>query len=112
MKPTRRFLFALTAFLAFLSPSHAGSASDPKHVTPTLISETTRVAPGQTLWVALQLVMQDGWHVYWQNPGDSGSPVKIDWTLPPGFTTGEIRWPNPELIVVEPVYTYGYEKEA
>ena len=25
-----------------------------------------------------------GWHIYWQNPGDSGLPTTIAWKLPPG----------------------------
>ena len=45
-----------------------------------------RSSPGQTDDVALRLKMADGWHTYWQNPGDSGLPTTITWTLPAGVT--------------------------
>ena len=34
--------------------------------------------------VALRLKMAEGWHTYWQNPGDSGLPTTLTWTLPAG----------------------------
>ena len=27
------------------------------------------------------------------NPGDSGEPVRVEWTLPSGFTAGDIACP-------------------
>ena len=67
-----------------------------------------RSAPGETVWVALHLEMRPGWHVYWRNPGDAGLPPEIAWTLPPGFTAGEIAWPTPERFVVDDIGNYGY----
>ena len=52
--------------------------------------------------------MRPGWHVYWRNPGDAGLPPEIAWTLPPGFTAGEIAWPTPERFVVNDIGNYGY----
>ena len=52
--------------------------------------------------------MRPGWHVYWRNPGDAGLPTEIAWTLPPGFTAGEIAWPTPERFVVSDIGNYGY----
>ena len=23
--------------------------------------------------------MQENWHTYWKNPGDSGGPIKVKW---------------------------------
>ena len=56
--------------------------------------------------------MDPGWHTYWKNPGDAGSPTKIEWQLPPGFTAGEIQWPLPEKLPPADVTTYGYENEV
>jgi thiol:disulfide interchange protein DsbD len=64
-------------------------------VTPSLVAERTAVAAGQPFTVGVRLKFAPGWHTYWQFSGDSGAPVKIEWTLPPGFTAGPIQWPLP-----------------
>ena len=53
--------------------------------------------------------MQDHWHTYWKNSGDSGGPMKITWEMPEGFQASEILWPSPVLIPYPPLMTYGYE---
>ena len=73
-----------------------------------LVAETTSIAAGTTLWVDLHLEVKPGWHVYWQNPGDSGLPTTIDWKLPPGFSAGHILWPVPEHFVQNGIGNYGY----
>jgi hypothetical protein len=42
------------------------------------------VEPGKPVWVGLQLKHQPQWHTYWKNPGDSGLPTQLAWTLPAG----------------------------
>src|SRR4029453_16493025 len=53
-----------------------------------------------------------GWHTYWINPGDSGEPAQIEWSLPTGFTAGAIAWPYPERIPVGPAMSFGYSREV
>jgi thiol:disulfide interchange protein DsbD len=85
----------------------SNSVSQP-HVIAELIPETTYLAPGQPFDVILHLHMDPDWHTYWINPGDAGLATKIDWTLPPGFTAGPIRWPTPEKHNMGPLVVYGY----
>ncbi|HWQ37139.1 MAG TPA: thioredoxin family protein [Burkholderiales bacterium] len=82
------------------------------HIEAELIPESTAVAPGQALTVALRLKMEERWHTYWKNPGDSGLPTRIEWKLPPGFEAGPIQWPAPKRIDVGPLANYGYEGEV
>ncbi len=56
--------------------------------------------------------MQDGWHTYWKNQGDSGLPTKIEWTLPAGFQAEPILWPAPKKFGDSNVTNYGYDGEA
>jgi thiol:disulfide interchange protein DsbD len=65
--------------------------------------------PGKTVWVGLQLKHQPHWHTYWLNPGDSGLPTQLAWTLPAGVTAGEIAWPVPRKIPIGNLANYGYE---
>ncbi|MEJ2544686.1 MAG: protein-disulfide reductase DsbD family protein [Calditrichaceae bacterium] len=78
------------------------------HVDARLLSEVKTVQPGGSFWVAAKLQMNEGWHTYWRNPGDSGLETSIEWNLPEGFTAGDINWPYPERISEPPLVIYGY----
>jgi thiol:disulfide interchange protein DsbD len=67
------------------------------------------LAPGRPAWLGLRLDHAPGWHSYWKNPGDSGLPTTLEWTLPPGFQTGEIAWPTPRPLPLGTLVNYGYE---
>jgi thiol:disulfide interchange protein DsbD len=82
------------------------------NVKATLKSEQDSIAPGQSIWVALEFDIRDGWHTYWRNPGDSGQATQLAWNLPPGLTAGDIEWPTPHRFVVAPLVNYGYAKHA
>jgi thiol:disulfide interchange protein len=73
-----------------------------------LAAESASVAPAMTLWVDAHFRIKPGWHIYWRNPGDSGLPTTIEWSLPPGFSAGEIEWPVPDRFVVSGLANYGY----
>ncbi len=65
--------------------------------------------PGKTVWLGLQLTHQPDWHTYWKNPGDSGLPITVQWTLPAGITAGEIAWPLPKKIPIGNLANYGFD---
>jgi thiol:disulfide interchange protein DsbD len=82
------------------------------HVEAELVAATTALVPGEPTTVALRLKLDDGWHTYWRNPGDSGLPTTLAWTLPQGFAAGAIEWPTPRALPVGPLVNYGYEGEV
>ena len=82
------------------------------HVTAELVSEWEGLIPGQTNTLALRLEMDDHWHTYWDNPGDSGLATQIEWTLPEGFEAGPIQWPAPQWINYFDMVSYAYEGEV
>ncbi|HEY2527746.1 MAG TPA: protein-disulfide reductase DsbD domain-containing protein, partial [Xanthobacteraceae bacterium] len=82
-----------------------------RHVAVSLVAETGSIVPGQPFHVALRQQIEPGWHTYWSNPGDSGLPTTIDWTLPPDFKAGPIVWPTPHRFTVGPVVDYGYQQD-
>jgi thiol:disulfide interchange protein len=108
--------FKWLILLSFMVVSPAFAASGPAHATDNvksrLVSEVRAVGPGQTFWVALELNIRDGWHTYWRNPGDSGQATTLDWTLPSGFTAGQIVWPTPHRFDLPPLVNYGYAKHV
>src|SRR5579862_3187664 len=104
-----RKLFWLLLFLfGIINPVFAQRVYQ-AHTHVRLVSEQDGVIPGGTFWVGFELILDDGWHVYWQNPGDSGLSPKIKWDLPPGFKVGAIHWPYPQRINVGPLTNFGYE---
>jgi thiol:disulfide interchange protein/DsbC/DsbD-like thiol-disulfide interchange protein len=92
-------------------PSHA-AAPGSNLVKAELLAEPSAVTPGEPFWVALKLQVQERWHVYWRNPGDSGEAVAITWHLPSGFAAGPIVWPTPQRIPVAHLANFGYEVET
>jgi thiol:disulfide interchange protein/DsbC/DsbD-like thiol-disulfide interchange protein len=104
-------LSVLTLVMLLLATTSARPEGPPAPgdlVKGELVAETSSVAPGATLWVALHLEIKPGWHIYWRNPGDSGLPTAIDWKLPPAFSAGQIVWPVPEHFMQNGIGNYGY----
>ena len=67
------------------------------------------IRAGQTFWLGLQIEHKPHWHTYWQNPGDSGLPTRLQWQLPAGLQAGDIAWPLPKKIPIGTLANYGYE---
>jgi thiol:disulfide interchange protein DsbD len=103
-------LSALLASAAAHAVSGPTVATD--NVEARLVGETGSVGPGQTIWVALELNIRDGWHTYWRNPGDSGQATSLAWTLPPGVTAGGIVWQTPHRFEIPPLVNYGYARHV
>ena len=107
------FAFWMIAACGMAPTLRAELALDSTPVTAELVAETTAVVPGKPFTAALHLWMARGWHTYWENPGDSGLPVTVTWTLPPGWKAGPLQWPIPQKHVEEGgIVTYGYEGEV
>jgi len=54
------------------------------------------VRSGQPFLLGVLLEIKPGWHVYWQNPGDSGRPTKVSFSAPEGYALGPLQYPVPE----------------
>ena len=82
------------------------------HASIELIAETSTPDTSKPVWLGLLFRLDPGWHIYWQNPGDSGEPPKVVWQLPPGWRVGAIRWPPPLRLGTGSVVDYGYESQV
>jgi thiol:disulfide interchange protein DsbD len=109
----KRFLHKAVLALGLLAPgfglaAESAPVTSPR-VTATLLSSRDTVVPGERFKVALVQKLAPRWHSYWLNPGDSGEPTRITWELPAGASAGEIQWPAPKAIRVEPLVNFGFE---
>ena len=75
------------------------------------MSEQPSIQPGHAILLGLHFRLENGWHIYWINPGDSGEPPRLDWHLPAGLRAGAIEWPAPSRLPIPPLMDYGYEGE-
>ena len=108
-----RLIFALLLVLAVGRPALCASDSaDAPHLHVQLMTAANGItAPGQ-LPAGLYFKLENGWHVYWLNPGDAGQPPKINWTLPSGITAGPMQFPAPKRLPLGPLMDFGYEDEV
>lgn len=108
-------LLALTPSIMFSRAQTTTAAAGPvksPHLTAQLISQSSNIALGGTLQTGLLLTMEEHWHVYWINAGDSGQPPKIKWTLPAEVTAGPMQFPAPTRLPLGPLMDYGYETQV
>ena len=56
--------------------------------------------------------LKDDWHIYWRNPGDSGMPTDIEFSLPNEIKASEIKFPVPEIFASDEIVNYGYSHQV
>jgi len=88
--------FALATLFLLNCTAISAQSSHIPHGTLELVSDRATISPGQEFTVGLQFKMERGWHIYWENPGDSGEPPRVTWQLPKGLTAGELIWAAPQ----------------
>jgi len=104
--------FLLLAVAWLVSPSRSAASPIEEHASLELVSEQNAIVPDKELWMGVRFDLEDGWHTYWVNPGDSGEPPRIEWELPAGFQAEAIQWPYPTRLSTPPLADYGYEHQV
>jgi DsbC/DsbD-like thiol-disulfide interchange protein len=102
-----RFLLG-SACLLLPTATLAEDSAD-QHAKLELVSDEDAIVPNRQFRLGIRFDLEEGWHTYWVNPGDSGEPPRIEWELPAGFHVGSIRWPYPSRLSTPPLVDYGYE---
>ena len=96
-----RAIVMAALMLTLTSPTaYAQIAGSPqRHIASELAVERP-AAPGGTVMLAIHMTPEPGWHGYWQNPGDAGFGMRLDWHLPKGARTASPLYPVPEALLV------------
>ena len=111
----KKALLALQALLAaslLAGAAVAGPVVNSGHIESELVAQEAGIAPGGTIYVALRQKIVPGWRTYWRNPGDAGEATRIAWTLPAGWSAGDMVWPTPRTARLGPLLDYAYEGEV
>lgn len=99
------------SWMAAASQTPSASVAAP-HLTVTLLVPPAQLYPGQSFTAGLGFHMEQGWHVYWSNPGDSGEPPAAKWSLPTGVTAGAMQFPVPTRLPLGPLMDFGYADDV
>ena len=96
-------------FLLFFCVTINAVTVNTGHANVSLVKyENTQGNQNRNL-IGIRMDMQKNWHTYWKNPGDSGGPIKVNWSHDDNVSISELNWPTPSLIPYEPLMTYGYK---
>jgi DsbC/DsbD-like thiol-disulfide interchange protein/cytochrome c biogenesis protein CcdA len=107
-----RPLIFLTLLFAFGAVQlHAAPVKAP-HLTVELLTPTPVLSSPGDFTAGVYFKLDAGWHVYWLNPGDSGLPPTIKWTLPASISAGPLQFPTPKRLPLGPLMDFGYENEV
>jgi len=83
-------VFLILAF-AQLLPTTAVAQENPVQVV--MIADVTEIKPGDSFRAGVKITIERGWHIYGEDPGLSGLPTKVAWTLPEGASAGPVEYP-------------------
>ena len=112
MRRFRLILALLFALGAGLPAFAASNSAEAPHLRVELVFPRDQLYPGGANQAGLYFKLEPGWHVYWENAGDSGEPPHIHWTLPDGVTAGAMQFPAPARLPLGPLMDFGYENEV
>lgn len=65
------------------------------HAQVEAVPQASALVPGEPLELALRFTMEEGWHIYWSHPGDSGLAPSAKVLAPEGATLSELLHPAP-----------------
>ena len=96
--------------LLLQTPTQPSAVVQTEQVRAELVAFAPQgIAKDKPLTLGLVLQHQPHWHTYWKNPGDSGLPTELKWSLPKGMVAGEPQWPTPTRIRIGRLANFGYE---
>ena len=101
--------FLKISFLLFFCIAINAVTVDTGHANVSLVKFESVQGEQTKNLIGIRMDMQKNWHTYWKNPGDSGGPIKVNWSHNDNISISELYWPTPSLIPYEPLMTYGYK---
>jgi len=90
MKTNKVYVAAIVLGLSAISMGAAPKAK------VSLVASVEAIVPGEAFEVGVRFELEDNWHIYWINSGDSGLPPRVVWKNPDGFSVGDFVFPIPK----------------
>lgn len=106
-----RFLF--TPLLAIFLNGELRGLTGPIHkdgpITMALVLASNGVVSNSNTWLGWWIERDEGWHTYWEHPGNVGLTPNLDWELPDGFKVESLQFPFPKRVQMAGVKAYGHK---
>lgn len=97
---------------SWLSAAESAAKTMPGISRIQLVTDSASVTPGESVTVALLIEPLPGHHTYWRGPGIVGVATRFEWSLPPGFSAGDVLWPPPQKVLMAGITAYGYKNRT
>ena len=81
-------------------------------VKMALVLPASGVAPNSTTWIGWWIQREEGWHTYWEHPGNVGITPHLKWRLPDRLTVSNLQYPLPQRLQMAGVKAYGHHGET
>ncbi|MCX7717919.1 MAG: protein-disulfide reductase DsbD family protein [Candidatus Sumerlaeaceae bacterium] len=106
-------VLGLLLMFGFVSAVSAEPEAVADIVKTKALSSRTALEPGKTVRVGVLFDIAPDWHIYWENPGESGFATEVKWTVPTGYKAGPTLYPAPIVFTSPgPLTSYGYAKQV
>jgi thiol:disulfide interchange protein DsbD len=102
------FQICLLNFL-FTNPLPAQSTSN---AHAEIVRNNFMAGKDSSIQLGLLIHLEEGWHIYWKNSGDSGIPTTADWTVQQNIELIQRQWPIPKAFEFDGLVSYGYENKV
>lgn len=106
MIPTIQLLFIVfaTTFSIFAQQKSLAEAK--------LVVDSYSPKKDSVISIGVLINLKDDWHIYWRNPGDSGLPTEVEYSLSKDFIVSEIKFPTPKIFYSDEIINYGYSGQV
>src|SRR3989338_7433391 len=109
----RRIHCRTSRFVIFVGLMFSLGFAEPEEqpVKATLIAEHASIRPGGATRIGVLFDIEEGWHIYAEDPGDAGLPTKVEFSGPPVVQFGPVQYPPPTAFN-DPgdIETFGYSR--
>ncbi|RYD42377.1 MAG: hypothetical protein EOP85_11320 [Verrucomicrobiaceae bacterium] len=102
-------MIARTIFLSALACTVSSAAIRSGKAEVDWISTSGTFESGKPVQTAVRMVLDEGWHTYWTNPGEGGMEISVKWELPEGWTAEKLEHPVPKRFMTGDLPGFGYE---
>jgi len=105
-------VFLLFGFLSDSLPAGAGDIVIKGPVVTRFVVEKNIHPQSKTIEIGWWMKRKEGWHTYWDSPGDVGLPPTLEWDLPEGITFRSMLYAPPQLVKMFKVFAHGHRGET
>jgi DsbC/DsbD-like thiol-disulfide interchange protein len=99
----KKLIWLITLVMS-ITPSFSRQKASAEWLTDGVLDKGSN-----TIQTIVQMSIQEGWHAYWMNPGESGLPPTLKAKLPDGWKVGNLHYPVPIRFATGELQGFGYE---